>query len=275
MTTASPIASFVPDARLIRHTGQQIPFPYLPSGTLRRSMKPIHPISRRSFVTSAAGIAALGAIGPIAPAAHAQEIETASEWPINDFNKLLHHPAEVKQMFDLTQANGGGFDHIQNSFNSLHFGFGIPADQIQIVAVVRGMATLLLFDDYIWKKYNFGVLGKINDPETGKPAERNIFYPSKTNLKYASTDPNHANSIYQDRSIQALQHRGLRIVGCHMATWFMAKYAARKNHLTQPTQEIYNDLAAHTLPGVLLVAAAVGAIGLLQSKGHYSYLYVG
>ncbi|MGC8549562.1 MAG: hypothetical protein ACP5M4_07665 [Acidobacteriaceae bacterium] len=239
-------------------------------------MKPIHPISRRSFVTTAAaGLAAFGAIGPIAPAARAQEIETSSEWPIGDFNQLVHHPAEVKQMFDLTKADGGGFQHIQNSLNSLHFGFGIPADQIQIVAVARAMATVLLFDDYAWKKYSLGVMAKINDPKTGKPAEHNIFYPSKTNLKYASDDPNHADSIYQDSSIQALQHRGLRLVGCHMATWFVARYSARKNHLTQPTQEIYNDLAAHTLPGVLLVAAAVGAIGLLQSKGHYSYLYVG
>jgi hypothetical protein len=231
------------------------------------------PISRRSFVTSAA--AGLAALGTIAPAAHAQEIETASEWPTSDFNKLLHHPAEVKQMFDIIGANGSGFEHIQNSFNSLHFGFGILADQIQIVAVTRAMATLLIFDDYAWKKYNFGVMSKINDPKTGKPAERNIYYLSKTNLKYTSNDPNHADSIYQDSSIQALQHRGLRILGCHLATWFMAKYAAKKNHLTQPIQEIYDDLAAHTLPGVLIVAAAVGAIGLLQSKGHYSYLFVG
>ncbi len=233
-------------------------------------------ISRRSFVTTAAaGIAALGAIGPIAPSAHAQEIETPSEWPVSDFNKLLHHPAEVKQMFDLTGANGGGFEHVQNSYNSLHFGFGIPANQIQIVTVTRAMATVLIFDDYAWKKYKLGVMSKINDPKTGKPAERNIFYSSKTNLKYTSNDPNDADSIYQDSSIQALQHRGLRILGCHLATWFIAKYAAKKNHLTQPTQEIYNDLAAHTLPGVLIVAAAVGAIGLLQSKGHYSYLFVG
>jgi hypothetical protein len=279
LLSACSIASFVPDAHPIRHTGLQIPFSYLPSGTLRRNMKPTHPVSRRSFVTSAAaGLAALGtigSIGPIAPSAQAQEIETPSEWPVSDFNKLLHHPAELKQMFDVTGANGSGFEHIQNAYNSLQFGFGIPADQIQIVAVMRAMASVLIFDDYAWKKYNLGVMSKINDPKTGKPAERNIFYPSKTNLKYASNDPNHADSIYQDSSVQALQHRGLRLVGCHMATWFIAKYSARKNHLTQPTQEIYNDLAAHTLPGVLIVAAAVGAIGLLQYKGHYSYLFVG
>jgi len=33
-------------------------------------------------------------------------------------------------------------------------------------------------------------------------------------------------------------------------------------------------MVAHTLPGVMIVAAAVAAVALLQSEGHYSYLYV-
>lgn len=238
-------------------------------------MKPASPISRRSFVTTAtAGIAALGSIGAMAPAAQAQRIEMASNWDLSDFNQLLHHPARVKQAYDVTPANSGPFEHMLNSFNGLQFGFGIPANQIQIVAVMRGMASLLIFDDAAWQKYQLGALAKVNDPKTGKPALRNIFYPSKTNLKYTSTDPENPNSLYGDSSIQALQQRGLRILGCHNATWFMAKYIRRKTHLDQPQQKVFDDLMAHTLPGVFVVAAAVAALALLQSEGHYSYLYV-
>jgi len=238
-------------------------------------MKPTNPISRRSFVTTAAaGMAALGAIGPLTPAAHAQFIETASEWDLASFNKLVHAPAQVKQMFDVTAANDAGFDHIHNSFNGLIYGFGVPKNQLQIVAVMRGFATVLVFDDYVWKKYKFGMLANVKDPETGKPAERNIYYPSKTNLKYPSDKVESPNSIYGDTSMQALQHRGLRVLGCHNATEFMARYVAEKLHLKQPHKEIVDDLLAHTLPGVMIVAAAVGAIALLQSQGHYSYLYV-
>lgn len=239
-------------------------------------MKPTHPISRRSFVTSAAaGIAALGALGPVAPAAHAQAIEMASDWDLAEFKKLLHHPAQVKQVFDVTPGSGAGFDHIHNSFNGLIYGFGIPKDQLQIAAVMRGMATILIFDDYVWKKYQFGKLAGVNDPKTRKPAESNIYYPSKTNLKYASDKVESPHSINADTSMQALQHRGLRVIGCHNATWFMARYVASKLNLKQPDKEIYDDMMAHLLPGVMIVAAAVGALALLQSQGHYSYLYVG
>lgn len=238
-------------------------------------MKPTYPVSRRSFVTSAAaGIAALGATGPLAPSAQAQHIELASDWHASDFNQILQSPARVKQAYDVTPANGSPFGHIINSFNGLQFGFGIPANQIQIVAVMRAMATLLIFNDDAWQKYQFGTLAKVNDPKTGKPAQRNIFYPSKTNLKYTSTDPESPNSLYADSSIQALQQRGLRILGCHNATWFMAKYIRRKTHLNQPQQQVFDDLIAHTLPGVLIIPAAVAALALLQSEGHYSYLYV-
>lgn len=238
-------------------------------------MKPTYPVSRRSFVTSAAaGIAAFGVAGPLVPSAQAQHIELAADWRVSEFNQIVHSHARVKQAYDVTPANGSPFGHIINSFNGLQFGFGIPAQQIQIVAVMRAMATLLIFDDHAWQKYQFGALANVKDPKTGKPAERNIFYPSKTNLKYASDDPQSPHSLYADNSIQALQHRGLRILGCHNATWFMAKYIIRKNHLADSQQQVFDDLLAHTLPGVLVVAAAVAALALLQSEGHYSYLYV-
>ena len=242
-------------------------------------MKPTNPISRRSFVsTAAAGMAALGAfssVGPLTPSANAQELETTSQWDLAAFNKLAHTSAPVKQLFDVTVAGGGAFDHIQNYLNSVHFGFGIPGNQIQPVAVMRGPASALIFDDSMWKKYQFGAFANVTDPKTKKPAERNIFYPSKTNLKYPTDNFEDPRSIYHDSSIQALQHRGLRLIGCHIATWFIARMVAEKLHLKQPHKEIYDDLVAHTLPGVMIAAAAVGAIGMLQTQGHYSYLYVG
>jgi len=33
-------------------------------------------------------------------------------------------------------------------------------------------------------------------------------------------------------------------------------------------------MLAHTVPGILVVAAMVSAIALLQSEGHYSYIKV-
>jgi len=91
-------------------------------------------ISRRSFVTTAAaGMAALGSLGPALPAAQGQAVEMASDWDISSFNQLAQSPARVKQLFDVVPLKQQALEHMQNSLNGLHFGFGIPASQIQIV----------------------------------------------------------------------------------------------------------------------------------------------
>lgn len=234
-------------------------------------------ISRRSFVaTAAAGVAAFGALGGSIPSAQAQRVETKSDWDLAAFNKLANHPARVKQVFDTGTAGGSIFGHAVNSLNGLEYGFGIPKDQIQIVVSLRGPANLMNFDDYIWKKYQIGAMLHINDPETGKPAESNVFYPGKAGAKmiYVSDDIENPHSIYSDSSIQALQHRGVRFLGCHNSTQGSARELMHAHHLTQPVQDVYQELLAHKLPNVLIVAAAVAAIALLQTEGHYSYLYV-
>jgi intracellular sulfur oxidation DsrE/DsrF family protein len=233
-------------------------------------------LSRRSFVASAAGAAALSTLGGLAPSANAQLVATTSTWKIADFNALAHHPARVKQVYDIIPIGGGGFlNNIKNSLNGLHFGFGIPSEQIQIAAALHGPANMLNMDDYVWKKYKIGEWFKVTDPETGQPAERNIFYPSKHGLKYASSSPDSPDSLYQDTSIQALQHRGVRFLCCHTAVEEQARKLIQLRNLSQKPEEIAEDWLSHVYPGVLVVAAQVAAIALLQTEGHYSYITVG
>jgi intracellular sulfur oxidation DsrE/DsrF family protein len=234
-------------------------------------------ISRRSFVTTAAvGMATLGATGTVTPPAQARLVELALDWNLSEFNKLAHHRARVKQLYDVVSPKFEVLTHIRNSLNSLHFGFGIPQDQIQIVAVSRGPGILMNFDDYVWKTYNFGTIFKIDDPKTGKPAERNVFYTSSkvgANFKYSSNDIENPASIYNDTSIYALQQRGVRFLCCHNTIESNADYLAQENHMQQIGKQVYQDLVAHTLPNVLIVPAAVAAVGLLQSEGRYGYIY--
>lgn len=242
-------------------------------------MKNISPskMSRRSFVTTAAaGVAALSAIGAVTPAANAQLVATTASWKLSDFNALAHHPARAKQVYDIIPIGGGLFlNNIKNSLNGFHYGFGIPVDQIQIVAALHGPSNMLNMDDYVWKKYQIGEWFKVTDPKTGRPAERNIFFPSKHNLKYPSTSPDSEDSLYQDTSIQALQHRGVKFLCCHTAAEEQSRKLIKLRGLTQKPEEIVNDWLSHTLPGVLVVAAQVAAIALLQNEGHYSYITVG
>jgi hypothetical protein len=235
-------------------------------------------ISRRLFLSSAAaGVAAMGVLGSTQPAAEAQLVYTTSDWNVSEFRKIVNDPARIKQVYDVVAIGDGKFlNNIKNSLNGLHFGFGIPDDQIKITAALHGPTNMLNFDDFIWRKYQIGAWLKVNDPGTGQPALKNPFYPSKAGatLKYASTDPDSRESIYQDTSIQALQHRGVKFLSCHTATEEQVRGLIKHNHLTEQPEQIVKEMLAHTIPGVLVVASMVAAIALLQAEGHYTYITV-
>lgn len=236
-------------------------------------------MNRRSFVSSAAaGVTALGALGAAASTpAEAQLVYTTSDWKRDDFNRVVRNPARIKQVYDAVAVDEGRFlNNIKNSLNGLHYGFGVPREQIHIVAALHGPANLLNYDDFIWNKYQIGAWLNVTDPATGQPAVKNPFYPSKagSDLHYASQDPESRDSLYQDMSIQALQHRGVVFLSCHTATEEQARVLIKHNNLNQQPEEIVKEMLAHTVPHVLVVASMVAAIALLQIEGRYSYLKV-
>ncbi|TCK74346.1 hypothetical protein C7378_1968 [Acidipila rosea] len=235
-------------------------------------------VSRRTFVTTAAaGISALGTLGAMTPGADAQLVYTTSDWKVSDFDKVVKAPARVKQVYDVIPIGEGKFlNNIKNSLNGLHFGFGVPVDQIKIVAALHGPTNMLNYDDYIWNKYKIGAWLKVTDPATGEPAVKNPFYASKAGpeLHYSSQDPDSHDSIYQDTSIQALQHRGVKFLSCHTATEEQARALVKHNNLTEQPEQIVKDMLAHTIPDVLVVASMVAAIALLQAEGRYTYITV-
>lgn len=235
-------------------------------------------MNRRTFVsTAAASVAAFATFGNAGRETEAQLVYTKSEWKLSEFNQLANNPARVKQMYDIILIADGTFlNNIKNSLNGLHFGFGIPEEQIKIVAALHGPANMLNYDDFIWNKYRIGSWLKVTDPRTGQSAVKNVFYPSKagTLLHHSSENPDSPESLYQDTSIQALQHRGVQLLACHTGTEEQARALIAHNSLTQQPEEIVNEMLAHTLPQVLVVAAMVAAIALLQTDGHYSYITV-
>ncbi|HKT69481.1 MAG TPA: twin-arginine translocation signal domain-containing protein, partial [Terriglobales bacterium] len=171
-------------------------------------------ISRRGFVGQAAvGVAALAAVG--GKTAAAQLVYQRSDRNMKEFDELLRLPARAKQVYDVTPLDGGKFlNNIKNSLNGLQFGFGIPPQQIRILAGLHGAANMVNYDDYVWQKYRLGELLNENDPETGKAAVRNPYFSSSV-PKDASRDLADEHSIYQDTSVQGLQARGVKFLSCH------------------------------------------------------------
>jgi hypothetical protein len=237
-------------------------------------------LTRRSFTSKAAAcFATLGAFSGLNQTAQAQIVWKTSQWKLASFEELLGEKARVKQLFDVTQVeNGASLAKVKNSLNGLHFGFGVPVDQIRVIGGLHGPANLLNYDDYVWSKYKIGAWLKINDSITGEPAVRNPFYVSALSEEAArisaSTNPNDESSALQDASMHGLQRRGVRFLGCHTALEEQVRQLIKHYNLNEDPETIVRDMLAHTVPNVLIVASMVSAIALLQSEGRYSYVTV-
>jgi hypothetical protein len=233
-------------------------------------------VTRRSFVSSAAaGMTALGLFSGMSEPAEAQLVWNASDWKMAEFQKLVHHPARIKQVWDIVEIGDGKFlSNIKNALNGLHFGYGVPTEQIKLAAALHGPANMLNYDDYVWSKYQIGEWLKVVDPATRKPAVKNIFYCSKNGVQKESVskDPNDRDSLFQDTSIEALQARGVQFMSCHTATEEQARALVQRNKLSQSPEEIVKDMLAHTQPRVLVNASMVSAIALMQAEGRYTYI---
>jgi intracellular sulfur oxidation DsrE/DsrF family protein len=229
-------------------------------------------VTRRTFLgTAASSVAAITTLGSSPASASAELVYRHADWNFAEFDALLKFKGRGRQVYDCHPLNDGSFfSAIKNSLNGLQFGFDIPADQIKIVTASHGPCNLLNFDDSMWAKYRIGELLKLDDPATGKPATRNIFYPKKN--PSGSTNPNDRASIYQDSSIEALQGRGLQLLSCHNSTEGQAMSLIKLNGLKDPVESVVADLQSHMLPGVIAVPAMVAAIAMLQTEGHYSYI---
>ena len=232
------------------------------------------PLSRRSFLS---GAAALGLAAGAGTAAEGQLVWKAADWKVADFHALVHHPARVKQVYDVVQINQGRpLNNVKNSLNGLEFGFGVPREQIKIAVAMHGPANMMNYDDFIWNKYQVGAWLKIVDPATGMPAMRNIFEKSTKadGKEFHASDPSIEGSIYQDTSMETLLQRGVQFMSCHAATEEQARVLIRALGLTQSPEEITREMLAHKIEGTLVVAAMVAAIALLQTDGHYTYITV-
>ena len=233
-------------------------------------------ISRRTFIgTAALGAAALTARAQTSPTTEADIFYAKDDWNAAAFRKLLHERRQIKQIFDVTEPDGENLAlHIHSCLTGLERGFGISSDKICMVAALRSEANILNFNDYVWKKYRLGELFKVNDPATGKPAERNIYYPSHSaqNDKYATDDPNDPRSIDQDPSIASVQQLGVQLLCCHVATEGEANCVVKQLGLKESQETVARDMLAHTLPGVLVVPSMVSAIPMLETQGKFTYL---
>lgn len=230
-------------------------------------------LTRRAFVSGAAALGVAGGAGT----AEGQLVWKTGDWNPATFQALVKDPARVKQVYEIVKINDGMFlNNVKNTLNGLEFGFGIPRAQIKVAVAMHGPANLLNYDDTIWKKYQIGEMLKVADPETGKPAERNIFIgkDAAAAANAEAQDPESEDSMYQAHDMATLRHRGVQFLSCHTATEEQARAIVRLRKLGQAPEEVVKDMLAHTVQGTIVVASMVAAIALLQTDGRFTYITV-
>lgn len=188
-----------------------------------------------------------------------------------EYEAIVNRAVTNRQVFAWPNLfNATLYANVRNSLNGFQFSYDFPANQTQVVVQAYASANAALYDDTIWAKYRFGEALGVTDPLTGKPAIRNIWYPSAYPAP-VTVPTDRSSSYYADGRIEGLQRRGVLFLACHQSVYAHAEGVAAdstRNVDKRTVDQIVAEIEAHLVPGALLVPAAVGELVRLQEKGY-------
>ena len=126
----------------------------------------------------------------------------------------------------------------------------------------------------MWAKYRFGQFLHIADA-AGAPLTHNAYYARNATLN-RHADPDDAEGMYQDASVDMLQRRGVIVLTCHTAVMEQARglIAAGFAPSGATARDVAADILTHLVPGAIVVPSMVAAIAVLQTRYRYAYLTI-
>ncbi len=180
------------------------------------------------------------------------------------FTAILNKPYPHRQLITATGWDEGeGVPHyLGNSMRAYAdpAGFAAGPNSLHCVAVLYGTSIAMVLDDAAWQKYPIGVATSKDMAKPISPSAPD--FPRKNPMLAQINDlvANHDVSFFV----------------CNNAFSGLAAYLARGNDGSKPSREqvvaMHDDLAAHFVPGVMLVPAGVAAINAVQ-EAHFTYLH--
>jgi hypothetical protein len=230
-------------------------------------------INRSRFLAASATMVA-GAVAPAAADAvpgGTNFVERRAQFDFGAFDAVVGRPAQIRQVIEAVAFRPAMLGNVKNCFNGLQFGYGHPADQIAIAIAGHGPSAGYTYSDYIWQKYRFGELFKIEDAQ-GKTIESNIWFKATTTFNPAA-DPDDEHGMYQDASIQMLQRRGVMFLTCHTGVEEQAREIVKRGFAPagMGAKDVAADMLTHLIPGALVNPSIVATVAVIQKVYKYTY----
>jgi hypothetical protein len=168
-------------------------------------------VNRRAAL-KVAGAAAAGAavFAQTARPASAHDLRPSDPvYHFEEYEGIVNRDVTVRMLYQWPNlTNPIVYGNISNGLNGFQFSYDVPPDRIQVVVQAYATANLAMYDDSLWAKYRLGEIFKVQDPATGQPATRNIWFASK-NPPAQQPPADRSDAYYSDTSIEGLQRRGV------------------------------------------------------------------
>ncbi len=219
---------------------------------------------RRTFL----GRSARAAAALAAPPAHRAAPRTPAPGDDRWLDRLR---GRHRLVFDMPRPTAGvPMYHVRNYLDSYRAAYGLAHPDVDAVVGLYAMTTPLALTDAAWARYRLGAAIGVVDAETGKPAERNVFWTPRAGADVLPIGGGPL-PIPSDTAISELQRRGALYIACNNALNWWAGELARATGGTLAA--VRAELDAHLIPGVVVVPAMVIAFQRAQARG-LAYMYL-
>ena len=175
---------------------------------------------------------------------------------------------EHKCLFDFpAHKNGAGLVHILNYISTYQAAYGVDIADVSTIGTLYSVgpqsSIAMAFTDDMWAKYRFGEYLSLDDPQTGEPSVRNLFYKTME----GDSLPRIGNiGPFPDASVSALQAKmGTTFLLCNNAVTALSMDLSMQGR--GEAEAILADLKNHVHKGIHLVPAMVIAIEKAQVAG--------
>lgn len=189
-------------------------------------------------------------VGTLTP--YLSDLPTSRPPEVWDMSWLDRLTGKHKQVFDFSDLELGLLV-VKNWLDAHESVYGLKYPDVNTVVGIGGHAFPVNAGDSLYQKFPIGELWKVTDPETGKPATRNIF------LDGGKAPP------FIGAGVRPLQARGTIFWMCNNALHGVA--ARIGGAVKRPEPELYEAIRAALNPGVIVVPAHTMLIGLCQEHG--------